>query len=232
MRTASIVAPKPVRGLDAEKVIYIPCDIPSRLLSTALKRQAQAQKGLEHGLLYKLGESAVLFQALGSPVAALALESLIASGAKKIILLGFCGSLSKSFTIADAVSISQALSEEGTSRLYFSKKRTFPASLALKKHLDGILRSSGLPFKTGTIVSTDAPFRETKSWLRKNQNRGAELVDMETSAVFALAEFHGIEAASLQLVSDELWSGKWKTGFSSSALENRVKDYFLPLLIP
>ena len=232
MRTASIIAPKPVRGLDAEKVIYIPCDIPSHLLSAALKRQAQAQKGLGHGLLYKLGESAVLFQALGAPLAALALEPLIASGVKQIILLGFCGSLCETFAIADTVSISQALSEEGTSRHYFSKKRAFPASPALKKHLEGILSALGLPFKTGTIVSTDAPFRETKSWLRKHQNRGAELVDMETSAVFALAKFHGIEAASLQIVSDELWSGKWNPGFSSSALENRVKDYFLPLLIP
>jgi purine-nucleoside phosphorylase len=53
---------------------------------------------------------------------------------------------------------------------------------------------------------------------------------METSAVFSLAEFHGIRAASLQIVTDELSTGKWKPGFSSPQVKDRVKDYFLPLL--
>ncbi len=232
MKTASLVAPMPIRGFSAEKVFYIPCDIPSRLLSSTLKKHAQAEINLGFGFLYKLQGGTVLFQVLGAPSAALALEPLISSGAREIILLGFSGSLSKHLKIGDAVSISKAFSEEGTSRHYFPRKRIFSASPSLKKHLESDLRASGLDFKTGTIVSTDAPFRETKSWLRKNQNRGAELVDMETSAVYALAEFHGIKAASLQIVSDELSSGKWNPAFSSPKLEDRVKDYFLPLVIP
>jgi len=231
MRTASLVAPKPVRGVDAEKVFYIPCDIPSGFLASSLKKHARAEKQFEFGLLYEIGESIVFFQALGAPLAALALERLIASGVKEITLLGFCGSLSGRFKIADVASILRAFSEEGTSRHYFSRKRAFSASPALKKSLENALRSSGLDFKTGTIVSTDAPYRETKSWLRRNQNRGAELVDMETSAVFSLAEFHGIKAASLQIVSDELSSGTWKPAFRSPVVEQKVKNYFLPLLI-
>jgi len=57
-------------------------------------------------------------------------------------------------------------------------------------------------------------------------------VDMETSAVFALAEFHAIRAVSLQVVSDELSGGKWKPGYASTQLEDRVKNYFLPILLP
>jgi len=66
---------------------------------------------------------------------------------------------------------------------------------------------------------------------RENLKQGAEVVDMETSAIFALAAFHGIRAASLRIVSDELSGGKWKPAFSSLQLEDRVKDYFLPLLL-
>ncbi len=232
MRTASLITSKPVRGISVDKVFYVPCDIPSGLLACALKKHARAEKKFEFGLLYEFGESLVLFQALGAPVAGLALERLIASGVKEITILGFCGSLSGRFRIADVASVPRAFSEEGTSRHYFPRKREFSASPALKKGLENALRSSGLEFKTGTIVSTDAPCRETKSWLRRNQNRGAELVDMETSAVFSLAEFHGIKAASLQIVSDELSSGTWKPAFRSPLVEQKVKDYFLPLLIP
>jgi purine-nucleoside phosphorylase len=53
---------------------------------------------------------------------------------------------------------------------------------------------------------------------------------METSAVFALAEFYGIERAALMIISDELFSGKWKKGFFRPELEKRIKDYFLPFL--
>jgi purine-nucleoside phosphorylase len=231
MRTASLVAPKPVRGVDVQKLLYIPCDLPSGLFASALKKQAHAEMEFEFGRLYKFQENLVLFQALGAPLAALALERLIASGIKEIMLLGFCGSLCSKFRIADVASVSQAFSEEGTSRHYFSGKRAFSSSPSLKKSLEKVLCSSGLDFKTGTIVSTDAPYRETKSWLRRNQSRGAELVDMETSAVFSLAEFHGIKAASLQIVTDELSSGTWKPAFRSPQVEQEVKDYFLRLLI-
>lgn len=232
MKAASIVRPKPIRGFRSEKVFCIPCDLHSRLLSLILKKNAPAEINLEPGFLYKLRGSAVLFQALGAPLAALSLERLIMSGAKEIILLGFCGSLSERFKIGDVVSISKAFSEEGTSRHYFPRKRMFSASPSLKRRLEDDLGASGLDVKTGTIVSTDAPYRETESWMRKNQKRGAELVDMETSAIFAIAQFCGIKAASLQIVSDELSSGKWNPGFSSRHLEDRVKEYFLPLLIP
>jgi purine-nucleoside phosphorylase len=53
---------------------------------------------------------------------------------------------------------------------------------------------------------------------------------METSAVFALAEFHRREAASLMIVSDELSSGSWRHGFFETGLEESVRRHFLPFL--
>jgi purine-nucleoside phosphorylase len=231
LKEASIVSPKTIPGFQDERVIYIPCDLPSHLLASALKKQSSFEFDLGFGFFFKLQGSAVLFQALGAPLAALALEPMIVSGAKEIVVLGFCGSLSERFEIGDAVSISQAFSEDGTSKHYLPRKRLFFPSPALRTQVESDLRASGGNFKAGAIVSMDAPLRETKSWLRRNQKRGAELVDMETAAVFALAEFHTVRAASLQIVSDELSSGKWKSGFSSSHLEDQVKEYFLPLIV-
>jgi uridine phosphorylase len=172
----------------------------------------------------------VIAGALGAPAAALALEPLIESGAKDIILLGFCGSFSEHLAIADLVSVARALSDEGTSKHFLPKRTNFLPSAGLKDGLERALHARGLGFKTGTIVSTDAPYRETRAWLEKSRRRGAEVVDMETSAVLALAQYHGIRAASLQIVGDELGSGKWKPGFSGPLVEKRVKSAFFPLL--
>jgi len=82
----------------------------------------------------------------------------------------------------------------------------------------------------GTIVSTDAPYRETKSWLTKKQKNKIDLVDMETSAVFALAEFYRVQAAALMIISDELFSIKWRHKFTSFRLDKKVKEYFIPFI--
>lgn len=232
MRPTSIVRPRPVRGFHEEKVIYLPWDVPSGLIASFLEKHCQAKRDLEFCTLYNLKNRTVLFRALSAPLAALALEPLILSGAKDIVLLGFCGSLSRDFRIADVVSVKKAFADEGTSEHYIPRQGLFAASPALREELEIKLLSLGLGFKTGTIVSTDAPFRETRPWREKNQDRGAGVVDMETSAVFALAAFHKIRAASLQVVSDELFGKRWKKKFSGRELERKAKDYFLTFLSP
>lgn len=230
MEKESIIPAKPLKDFKKKEVVYIPADFPSCCLGRLLKKRAVREKNMGFGYLYLLPDKVVLYQSIGAPLAALSLEMLIASGAKEIILLGFCGSLQPDYKISVASSISKALSEEGTSRHYLPGRRIFYPSLRLKKKIEALLKASKLPFLTGSVVSTDAPFRETKSWLAKMKEKGIDLVDMETSAVFALAEFYGLESAALMIVSDELWSGKWKKGFFDPQLEKRAKDYFLPFL--
>jgi len=226
MNSPAIVRPKPIRGFENKKCIYLPCDLPSEILSQALKKMAGAKRDLGFCSLYKLDGKSVLFGALGASAAVLGLETIIASGAEDVAVLGFCGSLCRRFRIGDAVGISRALADEGTSRHYFPRRNSFLPSPALA----GELESAGAGLSRAVIISTDAPYRETRSWLKRSRQRGADLVDMETSAVFALAAFRGIRAASLQIVSDEIFSGRQKTGFSSPLLKQRVRDVFLPLL--
>jgi uridine phosphorylase len=226
VRSTSILKPKPIPGFVDKRILYIPCDIPSGILAQALDQKAQSRKDLGFCSIFGLGRTSVLFGALGAAAAVLGLEPVIASGAEDIIVLGFCGSLSRSFRIGDVVGVSRAIADEGTSPHYFPRKRSFLPSPVLAGKVEA---AAGGPSR-GVIVSTDAPFRETDSWLQRSQRRGAKLVDMETSAVFALAAFRGVRAAAFHIVSDEIFSGRQKTGFSSSLLKERVKDFFLPLL--
>jgi purine-nucleoside phosphorylase len=226
----SIVKPEPLRDFVAEDVICIPFDPPSRFLKKTIEKLSSKEKNIGFGYLYHLKNKIVLYKSLGASSVVLSLERLIVSGAKRIVLLGFCGSLNPEFKIMNVVSISKAFAEEGTSKHYFPRKRIFNPSSTLKKGIEGILHDSKLPFLTGSLVSTDAPYRETKSWLKQKQKRGIDLVDMEASAVLAIAKFYGIQAAALTIISDELWSGTWKREFLSSELEEKMKKYFVPLL--
>lgn len=137
-----IFKPRPFKGFSGETVLYIPCDIPSNLLQKTLHKSSTQEQSIGFGYLYQLKNQIVLFQSLGAPTAVLALESLINSGAKEIILLGFCGALNPSCKILDVISVSKALSEEGTSRHYFSRKRVFYPSSILKKKIESIFQSS------------------------------------------------------------------------------------------
>ena len=226
----AIIKPVPLMNFSKEKIIYIPVDSPSLLLQRAIKKHSLKEKKILFGHLYLLKSKTILYGCIGAPLAVLSLERLIASGAKEIIMLGFCGSLNPDIQIMEVASIQKAISEEGTSKHYFPRKSIFNPSPTLKKRIENTLSSMKLPFLKGTIVSTDAPYRETKSWLAEKQKKGVDFVDMETSAVLALAQFHNVQSAALMIVSDELSPDGWKIGFKNLKLDERIKKVFLPFL--
>ncbi len=226
----SILKPEPFKEFITTNVVYIPFDLPSGPLQKAIKTQALKEKQTPFGHLYLLQDKIVLSQCLGAPSAVLSLERLIRSGTKEIILLGFCGSLRAEYRIGDMISITKAFSEEGTSKHYFPRKKIFFPSLLLKKRIENALLDSQCLFKTGSLISTDAPYRETQSWLAMNRRRKIDCADMEASAVFALAAFYNIQAAALMIISDELWTGVWKKGFRDPLIKNKIKKYFLPFI--
>jgi len=96
--------------------------------------------------------------------------------------------------------------------------------------LEQTIRSQGLPLLPGAVVSTDAPYRETPSWRDRWLDSGADGVDMEASAVFALAEFRGIRAASLLIVSDELNELGHNRAFNHPRMSEVLQEYFLPFI--
>ncbi|MBC7364115.1 MAG: nucleoside phosphorylase [Candidatus Aminicenantes bacterium] len=211
-------------------LVYLPY-LPSQDISGWLKNSSKQTIGLPSAKLYYLKDQAVLVGSLGAPAAISSLEKIRLAGLKKIVLLSYCGSLSEPLKIGQAFVPLQAASDEGTSRHYLSSKSTVIAPPGrLTARLIRYLKQNSLPFKTGAIVSTDAPYRETPTWMRKMQKKGLVAVDMEASAVFAFGHFYKIAMAALFLVSDELFSGRWQNGLRSQELEQATLKYFKPLL--
>jgi uridine phosphorylase len=230
LREKPIVAPRRWRGVRSKRAVFVPFDLPSKVVRKLICARKPKETALGYARVFISPDQVVVYGAVGAPVTVICMEELIASGVREFLVLGVCGSLSEDYPIGTAVSITKALSEEGTSRAYFSKKRTFFPSPGLKLKVQARLTSQGLSYKPGVIVTTDAPYRETHAWLKRNQRRGAGLVDMEVSAVFAAAEHFGLKAAALLVVSDELFSGDWTTGFSHPKLEKSLTDHLSPFL--
>jgi uridine phosphorylase len=157
--------------------------------------------------------------AVGAPQAVMILEKLIALGAKEVILMGWIGGLQLCLSFGDLLLPDAAVSEEGTSAHYSREKRPKP-SINLLKRLQQALQREKLDYSQGPVWTTDAPYRETIGKVRAFQAQGIYGVDMETSAVFTVGAFRGIETAALLVVSDDLSRLKWRHGFR----EPRFKD--------
>jgi nucleoside phosphorylase len=226
----SIVKPPVFKHFSQESVLFIPVDSPDGIIAHAVSEMSLRDRPLPMGRLFLLPDRTVLYGCVGAPAAALALESLVAGGAKRILLLGFCGALCRRARLWDALIVREALADEGTSPHYFPDREEFHPAPPFTITAEDIVFRRGLPLLSSAVVSTDAPYRETPSWRRRYLERGVDAVDMETSAVFALAEFHGIQAASLLIVSDELSDREHRSGFGHSEMDEIVSTYFLPFL--
>ncbi len=155
---------------------------------------------------------------LGAPQAVMALEKLIALGAGRIWVFGWCGSLQPQVRIGDILLPTGAVSEEGTSAHYPLREPNPGPDAALAGRLRRRLRQCGMPFHEGRVWSTDAPYRETPGKVCRFRQQGVVAVDMEMSALMTVAAFRRVSLGAMLVVSDELSGPGWKPGFSSDRL--------------
>ena len=160
---------------------------------------------------------------LGAPQAVIVMEKLIALGAKRIWVLGWCGSLQPHLRIGDLIIPTHALSEEGTSAHYPVDKEICETSFFLNTALEAALSKAALPFKRGPVWTTDAIYRETERKVIAYGKKGYLAVEMEMSALIRLAAYRSVELAGLLVVSDELFSLKWHSAFKIDRLKKRSK---------
>jgi len=153
---------------------------------------------------------------IGAPYSVMLLESLIAKGAKHIVVLGWCGALSKGLKTGELIIPKQAIVDEGTSANYKILDQDLPVSgpgKKLTKTFKSHLLTLELPYREETIWTTDAIYRETANKVAFYKNLGAGAVEMECSALFSVAEYRNVGITSLLVVSDSVASKDWDPGF-------------------
>jgi len=150
---------------------------------------------------------------LGAPQAVLVLEKLIALGSRAIIVFGWCGSIQSDIRIGDWLLPTYSLSEEGTSLHYPAVSEEIGPDADLLARLQEHCQQREFPVRLGPIWTTDALLRETVHKVRAYGKDGLLAVEMELSALFHVAAYRKVRLVGLLVVSDELFTLKWKSGF-------------------
>ena len=187
------------------------------LLAACLQATSGGDRPLFISRLYPGRDGAVSLAgpAIGAPYAAMIVETLAAWGVKTLVFVGWCGAVSPELAIGGVVVPGVGLIDEGTSRHYAPEATASHPSPRLAGRLVQTCTAAGLTVSTAGVWTTDAAFRESPEKVERFRGRGAAAVDMESSAVFTVAAFLGIEAAALLLVSDELSALTWRPGFNA-----------------
>ena len=151
---------------------------------------------------------------VGAPYAVMLLETLIAWGVRQIIFVGWCGAVSEKVKIGDIILPTSVYIDEGTSKHYGAVDSSYlQADFPMVSKARQVLDKNNCDYHEGAVWTTDAIYRETQPEVLTHQQNGVLAVEMEISALYAVAQFRRVDLAGILVVSDELSSSKWRPGF-------------------
>ena len=161
---------------------------------------------------------------LSGPWVAMALEELKVLGLKYAIGIGAYGSFSDELQIDDIVIADNAIISDGTSKEYSNDSEVKPTKRLLDL-VEVIFQRENQKYKTASVWTLDAMYRESIEKMKMWRKRGAECVNMETGTFYTVARELDIESIYfgfiLDLIHIEVWSG-W--GGLDDELKSKVDD--------
>ena len=146
----------------------------------------------------------ITLSGIGAPAAAVLMEELIVYGARRVIVVGTAGALSRRHAVGDLVVCRQAIRDEGVSHHYDIPGRWALPDAGLTHLVSGILTEQGLPNTLVMSWTTDAPYRETLEEVEFYIRQGVTVVEMEAAALMTVAKLRGVAFASVFVASDRL----------------------------
>lgn len=152
---------------------------------------------------------AVLRSGVGAPLAAALLEETIAMGCRYFVVCGGAGALNRDLTLGRLVVVSSAIRDEGTSFHYLPPTRQIEFDTRARQTLEAVLKERGTPYVVGRTWTTDAPYRETPRKIARRRDEGCLTVEMEASALAAVAAFRGVPLAQIVYCGDDLAGESW-----------------------
>lgn len=204
-------------------------DVPSGVIfcyQNAVMRHVLETEGVEHVPLFGPGGIHLLRGTggrvavcggfgIGAPAVATILEQFVALGTRRFVSIGTAGGLQRSCRIGDLIVCDAAVRDEGVSHHYLEGAELAHPSASLTDELKRALDGLGAPYAVGPSWTIDAPFRETVEEARHYQATGVMTVEMEAAALFAVAQFRGVDLAAAFVVSDSLAELVWDPQFDA-----------------
>jgi uridine phosphorylase len=212
IQATDLIAPLP--GIPEHCVLCFPHDPIKRLLDAGrLTKIAEHNSVMGKHPLYELehdGQRICIFQpGLGAPLAAGFLEELIARGCSKFIACGPAGSLNKDLTCGHLVVVDSAVRDEGTSYHYLPPSTEVEANPHVVQQIFQCLETRGVSCVKGKTWTTDAFYRETPARIQRRREQGCITVDMEASALLAVAQHRNVPLGVILIAADDVSSEQW-----------------------
>ena len=154
-------------------------------------------------LKYK-GEEITLCEApVGSAASAQILDWLMGYGVREIISAGSCGALEQILESTFLVPC-KSLRDEGTSYHYAPPSRFMEINETARKAIEEAVLEHGMKYQEVITWSTDGFYRETKEKVAYRKSEGCSVVEMECSALAAVAAFRGVTWGMILYTADSL----------------------------
>ncbi|GEM_PF-5416498 len=147
---------------------------------------------------------------MGADMSAFLLELLAACGVKKTYFFGTACLLDDMADGSSLHIIDMAIREEGVSTHYGAEDRIIAPQKSLNCEIHLLSEKLDIKVEQAISVSTAGVFRETEEKVVQWKKEGATLIDMEASAMFAVANFLDIAIGYVTSISDRISEGKWK----------------------
>jgi uridine phosphorylase len=170
------------------------------------------------------GGITVAFAPIGAPGTIMLMEDLIACGAESFVGVGASGGLDAAHPVGDVL-IPNAVQviDEGTSVHYPNPSGTSPtADQRMVSYLTTLIEKNGGRTASGDWWTTDGFYREMTDDIARHAEAGVLGIDMETSAMYRVAEYRRVSVCNMLIVSDELWT-EWNYGIDFSEFQMGVK---------
>ena len=195
--------------------------------------------------IYKVeryGKEYVLFNCdVGAPSAAGCVEEIYQLGIETMIIFGTCGVLDSSIDDCAIIIPDMAVRDEGTSYHYAPASDEIEVNKTISK--DGItvpsikdtfialLEETGISYTIGKVWTTDAIYRETREKMEARKKAGCVAVDMECSALAAVAQFRGKNMFTFFYAADNLDTDEWDSRSLGNYDKIEEKDVIAELAI-
>lgn len=160
-------------------------------------------------MIYQGIPMALYMSRVGAPACVGQMEEMIARGARKFVVFGSCGVLDSAYDKWHLIVPTAAMRDEGTSYHYLPAADEIRMQPEAGEVLGQVITDHGKEFARGKVWTTDAIYRETVEKTRKRKEAGCIAVDMECSAIHAVAEFRGVGLAQFFYAEDNLDQEVW-----------------------
>ncbi len=142
-----------------------------------------------------------------SPDSAFVTEMLCVGGIQTFIRLGSCGALKKDINVGDYILATGSVRGDGASRYYVEDDYVPKVSPDVTSSIEKVFSQAGNVHK-GSVWTTDALFKETKTIVNSYIKKGAIAVDMVTSPFLTVANLYNRKCGAVLAVSDNIITGQ------------------------